>query len=120
MLYCFWKHRHGGVSGWFFLSGFLVLQIVGAGLTLSAGKHGTPSSTAITLTSVGLSPLILAVAGIMKEWVTLAGFLRSKKRRTWAMILEVVYVSLQLLNDEIAEPGGGMSSDTRECPADFG
>lgn len=72
----------------------MVLQIVGSGLVLSAGQHGTPSSTAITITSVGLSPLILAAADIIKEWATLAGFLESKKQRTFALLGEVVYVSI--------------------------
>lgn len=91
VVYCFWKHRKVGISGWLFLTAFVLLQIVGSGLTLSAGEHGRPSTTAITITSVGLSPLLLADAGIVKEWSKLAGFLSSKKAKNWATACEIIY-----------------------------
>jgi hypothetical protein len=42
---------------------FVMLQIVGSGMIVGAGQKGQPSNIAITLISVGLSPLLVGVAG---------------------------------------------------------
>ncbi|KAJ9398044.1 hypothetical protein DTO282F9_4954 [Paecilomyces variotii] len=62
VLYLLVKHGRNGLLGWLFLSFFCVLRIVGGGLAI---KSSSPAATIIS--SVGLSPLLLATAGILHE-----------------------------------------------------
>jgi hypothetical protein len=70
VLYCTWAYRQTALVGWIFVVAFVLLQIIGSGLIVAAGKEGQPSSTAIILISVGLSPLLVGVAGYVffHEW----------------------------------------------------
>ncbi|KAH8654557.1 hypothetical protein BGZ60DRAFT_568364 [Tricladium varicosporioides] len=62
-LYITYRHALPGLLGWVYLLAFLSLRIVGAGLTLS-----DPASTsASTISNIGLSPLLLATSGILHE-----------------------------------------------------
>lgn len=56
--------RHGahGFTGWLFLSLFCVLRIVGGGMSVDNSK---PEASIIS--NVGLSPILLAAAGILHE-----------------------------------------------------
>lgn len=83
--YCLWKHRRTGLAGWTLLLAFVLLQLIGSGLTVSAGQHGKPSSTAIIITSVGLSPLMLGLAGVVHEWTKVAGMFSTKGAKKYAM-----------------------------------
>ena len=57
--------RHGkyGLLGWLYLLGYIVLRMAGSGLQIASPT----SKTAATIGSVGLSPLILAVLGVLHE-----------------------------------------------------
>ncbi|KAK3696360.1 hypothetical protein LTR37_018025 [Vermiconidia calcicola] len=68
LIYVLWKHRHTGISGWLFLLVFVILQCTGCAMIVSAGKGGTPSSTAIIIVQVGLSPLILDTRVLRTYW----------------------------------------------------
>ncbi|KAI0024026.1 hypothetical protein F4780DRAFT_688951 [Xylariomycetidae sp. FL0641] len=59
------KHgtRHGAVFGWLYLLIFCSLRIISSGLTLS----DPTSSGAAIVANVGLSPLLLAAAGILHQ-----------------------------------------------------
>jgi prolipoprotein diacylglyceryltransferase len=65
--------RHGkrGVFGWIYLIAFCILRIVASGLQINdhvQESHGKPPSvTAAIVNSVGISPLLLAIAGVMHE-----------------------------------------------------
>lgn len=61
--------RHGkvGILGWFYCTAFCTLRLVGNGMQVSASKHGTTNSTALIISSIGLSPLLLATSGILHE-----------------------------------------------------
>jgi prolipoprotein diacylglyceryltransferase len=65
--------RHGkhGLIGWFFLIVFCLLRIVADGLLISDGikesKGESFSATGSIINSVGVSPLMLAMAGILFE-----------------------------------------------------
>lgn len=62
--YIIWKHGKTGFLGWFYVHIFCLLRIVTGGLAL----HGNNNSTsAVILNSIGLSPLILAIAGVLHE-----------------------------------------------------
>lgn len=59
------KHGKLGLLGWFYLFVFTTLRIVGSALQISAGE--SPSSSALIVSSIGLTPLLLAAAGIGHE-----------------------------------------------------
>ncbi|KAM5361819.1 hypothetical protein ACJZ2D_012849 [Fusarium nematophilum] len=63
-LYCLFKHGKTGFLGWFYVQLFCVLRIVTGGI----GLHSSNSSTgSIILSSIGLSPLLLAASGVLHE-----------------------------------------------------
>lgn len=89
LLFCMWRHGRDGLVGWVFLTGFVALQLAGSGMTLGAGQHGTPSTTAVIITEIGLSPLLLGIAGLIHEWV-LSSHLASKAefdKQAWLVTL---------------------------------
>lgn len=56
--------RHGlpGLLGWLFLAFFCTLRIIGAGMVIN---NSSPSASVIS--NVGLSPILLAAAGLLHE-----------------------------------------------------
>ncbi|KAI5460393.1 hypothetical protein BGZ63DRAFT_246888 [Mariannaea sp. PMI_226] len=60
-IFILFKHGKPGLLGWFYLQAFFMLRIVGGALALSG------SSSASIVSNIGLSPLILAAAGILHE-----------------------------------------------------
>lgn len=91
MLYCTWKHRHTATPGWLFLLLFLVLQVVGSGMTLSADSNGTPSSASVIIGDVDLSALMLGMAGVVRTWVERVGLLSTRPRKQRALVVLVLY-----------------------------
>jgi hypothetical protein len=63
VLWLTWSYRQTALAGWIFMFIFVMLQIIGSGMIVGAGKDGQPSNIAIILISVGLSPLLVGVAG---------------------------------------------------------
>lgn len=63
-LYCLWKHGRTGFLGWLYVQLLCVLRIVTGGIGLHGNQTG---ETAVILSSIGLSPLLLAVSGILHE-----------------------------------------------------
>ena len=61
-LYLLVKHGRPGFLGWLFLFVFCSLRIIGSALGLKSS-----SPTAGIISSVGLSPLLLATSGILHE-----------------------------------------------------
>lgn len=116
VLFLLWRHRRHFL-GWLFLFVFASLQIVGSGMTISAGENGTPSATAITLTSVGMSPLMLAIAGVIHEWVDLSGILKSANKRKWAWVAVVAYHMAVAGAIAIYALGSSNASDPASDPA---
>ena len=63
-LFCLWKHGKTGFLGWFYVQLFCVLRIA----TGAMGIHGSGTGlTSVILNSIGLSPLLLAIAGVLHE-----------------------------------------------------
>ncbi|KAK3057775.1 hypothetical protein LTR09_000850 [Extremus antarcticus] len=75
ILYCLWRHR----------------QVIGSSMTLSVGQNGTPSSTAIIITSVGLSSPMLGTAGIVHELAKLGWLVTRNRSKKVAWVLVLVY-----------------------------
>ncbi|WPH01690.1 Hypothetical protein R9X50_00454200 [Acrodontium crateriforme] len=91
LLYCLYSHRQTGLTGWLFLFLFTALQIIGSALSLSAGPNGTPSTISTIITGVGLSPLLLGIAGLIHEWANLAGVTRTPAAKKKAMIFALLF-----------------------------
>ena len=67
-LYCLFKHGKHGLLGWFFISLFCIIRIVGAALIISNESANKPLSTAgLIISSVAIAPLIISVGGIAHE-----------------------------------------------------
>ena len=62
-IYCLIRHGKHGFLGWVYLLAFCILRMTGAGLQISDPS----SSTAQIISGVGLSPLLLAVLGVLHE-----------------------------------------------------
>ena len=67
VIYILIRHGRPGLMGWFYLLAFCSLRVVGGGMSLSSDKSGTPSTTATTISSIGLSPLLIGISGILHE-----------------------------------------------------
>ncbi|KAK7222717.1 hypothetical protein V2G26_010720 [Clonostachys chloroleuca] len=59
--YILWKHGATGLLGWGYLLVFFSLRIVGCAMQLSG------STSAAIISNIGLSPILLATAGILHE-----------------------------------------------------
>lgn len=118
VLYLLCRHRSHPL-GWLFLFVFASLQIIGSGMTISSGQNDTPSSTAITLTSVGMSPLMLAIAGVLHEWIDLCGTLIPNKSRRWAWVVVLVYHLVVVGAIAIYAVGASNASDPASDAADI-
>jgi hypothetical protein len=66
-LYCLWKHGKAGILGWLYLQFFCVLRVVASAVTIHEEDTHSSGSISLILSSVGLSPLLLAAAGILHE-----------------------------------------------------
>lgn len=62
VLYLLFRHRAYGLMGWLFLSFFCIIRIVGAALSINP-----TSGVGTIISNVGLSPMLLATAGILHE-----------------------------------------------------
>lgn len=93
LLYILYSHRHAGSTGWIFFLLFIALQCAGSGMIVSAGQNGTPSSTAIIIVQVGLSTLILGIAGVVHEVLMLS---RLAKGQSLQRVVRVVHVVFHL------------------------
>lgn len=62
VLYLFVRHGREGLLGWLYLAIFCILRIIGGGMGINK-----PSTSASIISSVGLSPLLLATSGILHE-----------------------------------------------------
>ncbi|RAL09346.1 uncharacterized protein BO97DRAFT_351874 [Aspergillus homomorphus CBS 101889] len=80
VLYILWTRRAGGLLAWYYLSIFCVARIVGGAM----GVHNSQSLAANILVGVGISPLILAIDGLLHE----ARFYRKPGRQWlgWAVV----------------------------------
>ncbi|KAL7917648.1 hypothetical protein ACQKWADRAFT_26901 [Trichoderma austrokoningii] len=86
-LYIVFKHGRVGILGWAYLLAFCTLRIVGGILDLSG------STSASIISSVGLSPLLLAAYGILHEARTYYCDPLAKKVETAATLLFHILVT---------------------------
>ena len=63
LLYVLVRHDKYGILGWGYMIAFCILRMTGAGLQLSQPSN----SVAAIIAGVALSPLMLAVLGVLHE-----------------------------------------------------
>ena len=67
-IYVLFKHGKPGILGWICIQSFCIVRIVGSVLQIIQEKNASSSNLATSiLTSIGLSPLLLACLGILHE-----------------------------------------------------
>jgi hypothetical protein len=67
-IYCLIKHGKHGLLGWFFITTFCAVRIVGAAIIVSAESAQKPVSEAgLIISSVAIAPLIISIGGIAHE-----------------------------------------------------
>ena len=62
ILYILWHHGKIGILGWGYLFAFSILRVVGGAIAIGSNR-----SSAEIISSVGISPLLLTVNGILHE-----------------------------------------------------
>ena len=67
ILYCLWKHGKPGILGWLPLQSFCILRIVGSILDIHNESTRSTNLDSLLLANIGLSPLLLAGAGLLHE-----------------------------------------------------
>ncbi|KAL3479208.1 hypothetical protein BJX99DRAFT_222703 [Aspergillus californicus] len=63
VLYLVYRHAPRGLLGWGYLLAFCILRITGGGLSLGSSS----GAGAQIISSIGLSPMLLALEGILHE-----------------------------------------------------
>jgi hypothetical protein len=63
VLYILIRHSWPGILGWGYLFAFCMLRVVGGALVLGNGN----SESAAIISNIGLSPLLLAILGVLHE-----------------------------------------------------
>ncbi|KAL7783810.1 hypothetical protein V8C37DRAFT_35071 [Trichoderma ceciliae] len=83
------KHGRTGILGWLYLFAFCTLRIIGGAMSLSG------SASANIISSVGLSPLLLATSGILHEAriYTCRDTLNNKKEWGFVLLFHLVVTS---------------------------
>jgi hypothetical protein len=67
-IYCIVKHRIAGVLGWLYVFVMCGLRLVGNGIAYHAlSTTGQSNRAASIISGIGLSPLLLAAIGILRE-----------------------------------------------------
>ncbi|UKZ74575.1 hypothetical protein TrVFT333_002245 [Trichoderma virens FT-333] len=87
-LFCLWKHGKTGFLGWLFVQLFCVLRIATGGIGLHGNQKG---EAAVILNSIGLSPLLLAISGILHE---ARRAVNPRLNRRFDILLELKYHAL--------------------------
>ncbi|KAL2053451.1 hypothetical protein ABVK25_006445 [Lepraria finkii] len=67
VLYCLWKHGKRGFLGYFLLNSFCLLRIIGSAVVIHADATHTNNKNTLLINSIGLSPLLLACAGVLHD-----------------------------------------------------
>ena len=67
ILYCVWKHGTRGLLGWMTIQIFCCIRIVGSILQIKEASAASQSTATLIITNIGLSPMLLGVAGILHE-----------------------------------------------------
>lgn len=112
LLFAAWIHRKPFTFGWILLVIFVLMQFIGAALDVGTGKNNGVSSTGSILTGVGLSPQLLGMAGVVRQWSIRTLDLDHKT----SQIVGIVYHMLVVVG--IAMYAIGVTGSTKNPPTD--
>ncbi|KAM0798782.1 hypothetical protein BDR22DRAFT_808325 [Usnea florida] len=115
-LYCLWAHGRHGFLGWFYLQAFVLLRIIGNALELYFAATATRSSNSVfIINNVGLSPLLVGIAGVLHEARRARNSLVNNRREWFVVIQYHLLVSGALgliIAGIISVENGNLSSST--------
>lgn len=98
--YVLYRHGWTGFLGWVLLLALSIMQAAGGGMTVqSLSSKGTITEGAMIISSVGISPLLLSVLGVLHE-CRVYRFQMTKKWKEWGLVIGlhvVVATGLALL-----------------------
>lgn len=67
-LYCLFRHGKHGLLGWFFISVFCVIRVIGSAMVVHDESRQKPlGEGGLIISSVAVAPLIIAIGGIAHE-----------------------------------------------------
>lgn len=66
-LYILYKHGKRGFLGWLYVHLFCVIRVVGSAMLIYFESKGEINETALIVSSLGLSPLLLSSVGLLHE-----------------------------------------------------
>ncbi|KAK4867306.1 hypothetical protein LT330_000816 [Penicillium expansum] len=102
-LYLLFRHGHHGLLAWFYLLAFFVLRVTGAAM----GLNDPHNVGAQIISSIGLSPLLLSIDGVLHE----------AKRTEWTF-MALIHVLVATGVAMVGVGAGGLLGDTPK-PSDL-
>ncbi len=66
-IYVLIRYGKHGILGWLYVHIFCAVRIIGAAITIHDEVTNSGGTASLILSSVGLSPLLLATAGVLHE-----------------------------------------------------
>ncbi|PWY92277.1 hypothetical protein BO70DRAFT_357409 [Aspergillus heteromorphus CBS 117.55] len=66
-LYCFIMHGKHGLAAWVYVLAMCGLRLAGNAISLHAYEHNQVSTVAAIINGIGLSPLLIAAMGLLRE-----------------------------------------------------
>ncbi|RAH76880.1 hypothetical protein BO86DRAFT_348577 [Aspergillus japonicus CBS 114.51] len=110
-LYLLFRHGRPGLLAWFYLLAFCVLRVTGAAM----GLHDPHNTGAQILSSIGLSPLLLAIDGVLHEARI---YCLSPSQRTEWTFMALIHVLVATGVAMVGAGAGGLLGDTPK-PSDL-
>jgi hypothetical protein len=88
-LFIFYRHGRHGILGYLYLNLAIAVRIAAAISQLINNNATTPSITTSILSSIGLSPLLLAISGILHELHHYLHQASAKKTSRWLLFIQI-------------------------------
>ncbi|KIW88878.1 uncharacterized protein Z519_10362 [Cladophialophora bantiana CBS 173.52] len=112
-----YKHGRRALSTFFFLFAFDILRIVAAGIQISDHNNSHPSTSGAIVSSVGLSPLLLACAGLL---TLLRGYYATSNRSQFATLIEEAGIHVGAITGiALLATGGAKLGDDNNTQSDI-
>ncbi|OQV04422.1 hypothetical protein CLAIMM_09308 [Cladophialophora immunda] len=113
----FYKHGRRAIAAFFFLVAFDILRIVAAAIQISDHNNPHPSTSGAIVSSIGLSPLLLATAGFL---ALLRGYYATSNRSQSATLLEEVGIHVGAITGiALLATGGAKLGDEHNTQSDL-
>ncbi|EXJ67208.1 uncharacterized protein A1O5_09855 [Cladophialophora psammophila CBS 110553] len=112
-----YKHGRRALATFFFLFAFDILRIVAAGIQISNHNNTHPSTSGAIVSSIGLSPLLLACAGLL---ALLRGYYATSNRSQFATLIEEAAIHVGAITGiALLATGGTKLGDDNDTQSDI-